>query len=41
MKVVNDALWKGLQILYFGLMILDKMRCSCQTQCENGNIRQF
>ena len=26
MKVVNDALWKGLQILYFRLMILDKMR---------------
>ena len=41
MKVVNDALWKGLQILYFGLMVLDKMQCSCQKRDENGYIRQF
>ena len=34
MKAVNDILWKGLQILYFKLRILDKICYSYQARAE-------
>ena len=40
MKAVN-ILWKGLQILYFRLRILDKIWYSYKARAENGNIEQL